>query len=223
MPAGSIRSRASGVSAAVTRAMGQRRCWAISPGGCAMTIPTLLLVAIAVFALVRLIPGDPVQVMLGDSADPVASGRSCAGRLGLDQSIPVQFGYWLGKARDRRFRAFDHQRARGAAADPRAIPGQRAHRAGRGDGRRLRRGAGRADRGLASRIALLDLCRRRRRDAAAVDPELLARPVAAAAVRPETEMAAGDRLCPVQREFRPGRWPSSCCRSQRWRWSRSAC
>ena len=33
----------------------------------AMTIPTLLLVAIAVFALVRLIPGDPVQVMLGDS------------------------------------------------------------------------------------------------------------------------------------------------------------
>ena len=42
----------------------------------AMTIPTLLLVAITVFALVRLIPGDPVQVMLGDSADPAQVGRA---------------------------------------------------------------------------------------------------------------------------------------------------
>lgn len=62
----------------------------------AMTIPTLLLVAIAVFALVRLIPGDPVQVMLGDSADP-AQVDALRRQMGLDQSIPVQFGYWLAK------------------------------------------------------------------------------------------------------------------------------
>jgi peptide/nickel transport system permease protein len=62
----------------------------------AMTIPTLLLVAIAVFALVRLIPGDPVQVMLGDSAEP-AQVESLRRQMGLDQSIPVQFGYWLMK------------------------------------------------------------------------------------------------------------------------------
>jgi peptide/nickel transport system permease protein len=64
----------------------------------AMTIPTLLLVAITVFALVRLIPGDPVQVMLGDSADP-AQVEQLRRQMGLDQSIPVQFGYWLAKSR----------------------------------------------------------------------------------------------------------------------------
>jgi peptide/nickel transport system permease protein len=61
-----------------------------------MTIPTLLLVAVAVFTLVRLIPGDPVQVMLGDTVDP-AQVELLRQQLGLDQSIPVQFVYWLGK------------------------------------------------------------------------------------------------------------------------------
>ena len=61
-----------------------------------MTVPTLLLVAAAVFALVRLIPGDPVQLMLGDAADPqlLAEMRR---QLGLDQPIPVQFALWLAK------------------------------------------------------------------------------------------------------------------------------
>jgi len=62
----------------------------------AMTIPTLLLVAIAVFALVRLIPGDPVQVMLGDAADP-AQAAQLRMQLGLDQPIPVQFMHWIAK------------------------------------------------------------------------------------------------------------------------------
>jgi len=62
----------------------------------AMTVPTLLLVAVAVFVLVRLIPGDPVQVMLGDSADPsqIAGARH---QLGLDEPVPVQFALWLAK------------------------------------------------------------------------------------------------------------------------------
>jgi peptide/nickel transport system permease protein len=62
----------------------------------AMTIPTLLLVAVAVFTLVRLIPGDPIQVMLGDVTDP-AQVELLRQQLGLDQPIPVQFIYWLGK------------------------------------------------------------------------------------------------------------------------------
>src|SRR5262245_59030045 len=61
-----------------------------------MTIPTLLLVAISVFTLVRLIPGDPVQVMLGDSADPAQIAQLRA-QLGLDQPIPLQFVHWLGR------------------------------------------------------------------------------------------------------------------------------
>ncbi|HEX2889821.1 ABC transporter permease [Vineibacter terrae] len=62
----------------------------------AFTIPTLLLVAMAVFTLVRLIPGDPVQLMLGDAADPaqVAEMRRA---LGLEEPLPVQFMLWLGK------------------------------------------------------------------------------------------------------------------------------
>lgn len=37
-----------------------------------MAIPTLLLISVMVFALIRLIPGDPALLMLGDMADPRA-------------------------------------------------------------------------------------------------------------------------------------------------------
>lgn len=60
-----------------------------------MAVPTLLIVAVTVFALIRLIPGDPVTLMLGDMADPSAVA-DLRRSLGLDQSIPVQFLYWLG-------------------------------------------------------------------------------------------------------------------------------
>ncbi len=62
-----------------------------------LTLPTLLLVALAVFVLMRAIPGDPVQLMLGDAADAsqVADLRE---RLGLEQPLPLQFAHWLGQA-----------------------------------------------------------------------------------------------------------------------------
>ncbi len=62
----------------------------------AMTIPTLLLVSAAVFTLVRLIPGDPVQLMLGDAADQ-AQVTAMRRELGLEEPLPVQFVLWLGK------------------------------------------------------------------------------------------------------------------------------
>src|SRR5262245_46883675 len=48
-------------------------------------------VSLLVFLLVHLIPGDPVDNMLGEGADPrdKAALRAC---LDLDQSLPVQFG-----------------------------------------------------------------------------------------------------------------------------------
>ena len=60
-----------------------------------MSVPTLLIVSVAVFALIRLIPGDPASLMLGDLATP-ASIADLQARLGLDQSVPVQFGIWFG-------------------------------------------------------------------------------------------------------------------------------
>jgi peptide/nickel transport system permease protein len=60
-----------------------------------MSVPTLLIMAVSVFVLIRLIPGDPASLMLGDLAD-AASLADLQKRLGLDQSLPVQFAIWFG-------------------------------------------------------------------------------------------------------------------------------
>ncbi len=59
-----------------------------------LTIPVLLGVATLVFALIHLIPGDPVRTMLGESAreDTVIELRS---RLGLDKPLYKQYGLYL--------------------------------------------------------------------------------------------------------------------------------
>jgi peptide/nickel transport system permease protein len=62
-----------------------------------MAIPTLLIVAVAVFVMIRLIPGDPAQLLLGDLATPAALADLRA-RLGLDQTWLTQFGIWVGNA-----------------------------------------------------------------------------------------------------------------------------
>jgi len=57
-------------------------------------IPVLLIVAIIVFLLLRLTPGDPAAVIAGNSAtsDDIARIRQ---QLGLNGSIISQFGIWL--------------------------------------------------------------------------------------------------------------------------------
>lgn len=60
-------------------------------------VPTLLLVSAMVFALVRLAPGDPAALMLGDAATPEAIARLRAD-WGLDRPLPVQFWLWLKSA-----------------------------------------------------------------------------------------------------------------------------
>jgi len=59
-----------------------------------LTLPTLLLVSIAVFLLIRLIPGDPALVLLGNDAD-AASLAGVRADLGLDRPLPLQFFAWL--------------------------------------------------------------------------------------------------------------------------------
>jgi len=57
---------------------------------------TVLLVVTATFAALHLVPGDPVRLWLGPSADPatVAAARHA---LGLDRPLPVQYVEWLGR------------------------------------------------------------------------------------------------------------------------------
>ena len=55
-----------------------------------LTIPVLIGVATLVFSLIHLVPGDPVQAMLGESASPqdVAQLRT---KLGLDRPLHQQY------------------------------------------------------------------------------------------------------------------------------------
>jgi peptide/nickel transport system permease protein len=57
------------------------------------TIPVLLIVAVLVFLMLRLTPGDPAAILAGDAAssEQIAAIRAS---LGLDRSILVQFGIW---------------------------------------------------------------------------------------------------------------------------------
>lgn len=57
-----------------------------------LTIPVLLGVATLVFSLIHLVPGDPVQTMLGESAAPQEIARVRT-QLGLDRPLYVQ--YWV--------------------------------------------------------------------------------------------------------------------------------
>ena len=59
-----------------------------------VTIPVLLGIIFLVFALARLVPGDPCRAVLGERAtDEVCDAFII--RYGLDQPIPVQFGRYL--------------------------------------------------------------------------------------------------------------------------------
>lgn len=57
-------------------------------------IPTLIVIVIVAFTLVRLLPGDPASAMLGDralDADVARINRE----LGLDQPLPIEFLYFV--------------------------------------------------------------------------------------------------------------------------------
>ena len=62
----------------------------------AATVPVMLIVAVLVFLMLRLTPGDPAAVIAGDNAnaEQIAAIRT---RLGLDQPIVVQFFIWFGQ------------------------------------------------------------------------------------------------------------------------------
>ena len=65
----------------------------------ALTVPVLLGVATLVFALIHLVPGDPAEAMLGESA-PAADLAELRTKLGLDKPLLVQYqAYVIGLTR----------------------------------------------------------------------------------------------------------------------------
>jgi ABC-type dipeptide/oligopeptide/nickel transport system permease component len=75
--------------------------------GVLMTVFGVLLLT---FMLLHLVPGDPVEVMLGESATGADRTALRAG-LGLDQPLPVQFAGYLGKLGRGDFGVSIHSRA----------------------------------------------------------------------------------------------------------------
>ncbi|HEU0147469.1 MAG TPA: ABC transporter permease [Bradyrhizobium sp.] len=58
------------------------------------TLPVMAIVALFVFSLLYIAPGDPAAVIAGDQASPADVERIRAG-LGLDRPFLVQFGSWV--------------------------------------------------------------------------------------------------------------------------------
>jgi peptide/nickel transport system permease protein len=61
-------------------------------------LPILVMMSVIVFVLIRLIPGDPIDVMYGSEGMDTARRAALSHELGLDQSIVVQYGRWVWRA-----------------------------------------------------------------------------------------------------------------------------
>ncbi|BDT67011.1 dipeptide transport system permease protein DppB [Comamonadaceae bacterium OS-1] len=63
----------------------------------AVLVPTFFGITLLTFSLIRMIPGDPIEVMMGErSIDPVMHAAALK-QLGLDQPLPVQYFHYLGQ------------------------------------------------------------------------------------------------------------------------------
>jgi peptide/nickel transport system permease protein len=61
-----------------------------------LALPTILGVVVLVFTFLHLVPGDPVEIMLGESAAP-AQVAALRHDLGLDRPLPTQLVGFLGR------------------------------------------------------------------------------------------------------------------------------
>ena len=59
-------------------------------------VPTVLMITLVVFVMMRSVPGDPVVALLGDaySEEDAIKARQA---YGLDKPILIQYVIWLGK------------------------------------------------------------------------------------------------------------------------------
>ncbi|MDB6000541.1 MAG: binding-protein-dependent transport system inner rane component [Rhizobacter sp.] len=59
-----------------------------------VAVPTLLLLSLVVFIVLRLLPVDPLAMMLPPSAT-AADSAALRAQLGFDKPLPIQFAIWL--------------------------------------------------------------------------------------------------------------------------------
>lgn len=60
-----------------------------------MVIPTFIGITVLAFALIHLIPGDPIEVLVGErNLDPAMHAEAMK-RLGLDQPLTTQYFVYL--------------------------------------------------------------------------------------------------------------------------------
>lgn len=84
---------------ALTRWRSTPRPLQVVAGRLATLVPQLFGVMLVTFVLIRLLPGDPALLLLGNMATPEALA-SLRSRLGLDQGIWEQFLFYVGQVLD---------------------------------------------------------------------------------------------------------------------------
>jgi len=62
----------------------------------AMMLPVAFFASVIVFALLKLTPGDPVRIMLGEQVT-AENYPALRHDLGLDQPLPIQYAHWVGR------------------------------------------------------------------------------------------------------------------------------
>src|SRR5688500_5959175 len=61
-----------------------------------MMVPVALFASVILFALLKMTPGDPVRIQLGEQVTE-ENAASLSRELGLDQPYPDQYAKWLGR------------------------------------------------------------------------------------------------------------------------------
>ncbi|MBT7892484.1 MAG: ABC transporter permease, partial [Deltaproteobacteria bacterium] len=59
-------------------------------------LPTIFLVTVMVFSLLQLVPGDPVDALMGEETDPEIRNALIV-EMGLDQPLHIQYFTWMSK------------------------------------------------------------------------------------------------------------------------------
>src|SRR5712691_11681355 len=62
-----------------------------------LMIPTLIIVSMVIFSLIRMVPGDVTQIMV-ENFKYASDTKTLRHEMGLDQPIPVQYAKWVWNA-----------------------------------------------------------------------------------------------------------------------------